>query len=148
MERWQFLNSPHTWSREMTAIISSLFSTSALLGYIALSRLSVSMPFSDSHAFICITLLGFSIPVKCCILAVSLSLECLSNAIAFSTTAISRAIPLSLISWSSQNSSHTKSGTGNFDIRHSQPYLLQLYHLHTYGWNGLRPISTLSTPYR
>ena len=65
-----------------------------------LSRLSVSIPLSESQTFICATLFGFSSPVNACILVISDSLLISSSFTALSTSCISTAIPLSLISWS------------------------------------------------
>ena len=72
------------------------------------------MPSPESHCFICITLLGLSSDVILHIVTDSSFLEISSSAMASSTIFLSMAIPLSQISWSSQNSSQTKSGTGNF----------------------------------
>ena len=69
-------------------------------------------PFSASHCFICITEFGFSKSVISLIAAVSLAFAILSIFMAFLTMSVSILIPRSFITWSIQNSSHTKSGTG------------------------------------
>lgn len=82
-----------------------------LLCNILFSKRFSLTPWFENQPFICATLFGLSRFVIFLIAIENFSFDISSNDIAFSTTLISSWMPLSLISWSSQNSSHTTSST-------------------------------------